>query len=186
MKRNKTNYELLIDEFPKIKFPFNQFIDNENNVNSYSNYKYHQSLPIELEVLDMLNASHTSDIIPHIFKSTPRFSELDIIGSVENLNIFIEIKTRYIRFTDYMSTIIPISKVNYYKKLRDLNKETNNILIFIISFIDPQGEREYYYIQFKNKQFREYDKMQLPNGLYFIIPTSHLIPIRNFTNIKLI
>ena len=182
MKRNKTNYELLIDEFPKIKFPFNQFIDNGVN-NSYSDYKYHQSLPIELEVLQMLNNNHP---ITQLFKATPRFSELDIIGSVDNLNIFIEIKTRYIRITDYVSTIIPISKVKYYKKLRDLNKETNNILIFIISFIDPVGNREYYYIQFKNKQFMEYDKMQLPNGLYFIIPTSHLIPIRNFTNIKLI
>lgn len=167
----QTTGEMLKNVFPNITFPPNKYIDLVEPTDHISDKLYFSNLRNEDELYNILNRN------VDIFRHTPRFCELDFIAETENANIFIELKSRNIKLNAYKSTIFPINKIEYYRKLRRLNRDVNNILLLIFSFIDENANNIYYYIQYNKDLFSNYNKMKLPNGIYYNILIKDLKPL---------
>lgn len=167
----QTISEMLKSSFPNITFPSNKYIDLIEPEGHISDKLYFNNLTNENELYEILNRTN------NIFKHTPRYCQFDYIAETENANIFIELKSRNVKVNQYKSTIFPINKVEYYRKLKRINREVNNVLILIFSFIDDNANNKYYYIQYNNELFSTYKKMKLPNGEYFNILISDLKPL---------
>jgi hypothetical protein len=157
--------------FPKITFPPNKYIDLVEPTDHISDKLYFSNLRNEDELYNILNKNRD------IFRHTPRYCELDFIAEIENANIFIELKSRNIKLNAYKSTIFPLNKIEYYRNLKLLNREVNNILLLVFSFIDENGDNNYYYIQYNKDLFSSYNKMKLPNGIYYNILIKDLKPL---------
>lgn len=166
MKRLATSTnDILKLKFPNINFP-NTSYDNIPDTHT-SDDNYFKNLINEERILDELNKSAIE------FIATPRYCVFDFIGQLENINIFLELKSRNCNIDTFPTTIAPISKVNYYINLRKMNKSINNIFIFIFTFEDGLA----YYIQYRKNIFDNLKKMKLPNGEYYNIPTCKLKPL---------
>ena len=167
----RTTGEMLKIAFPKITFPPNKYIDLVEPTDHISDKLYFSNLRNEDELYNILNKNRD------IFRHTPRYCELDFIAEIENANIFIELKSRNIKLNAYKSTIFPLNKIEYYRNLKLLNRGVNNILLLIFSFIDENGDNNYYYIQYNKDLFSSYNKMKLPNGIYYNILIKDLKPL---------
>ena len=167
----RTTGEMLKIAFPKITFPPNKYIDLVEPTDHISDKLYFSNLRNEDELYNILNKNRD------IFRHTPRYCELDFIAEIENANIFIELKSRNIKLKAYKSTIFPLNKIEYYRNLKLLNRGVNNILLLIFSFIDENGDNNYYYIQYNKDLFSSYNKMKLPNGIYYNILIKDLKPL---------
>lgn len=177
----QTISEMLKSSFPNITFPPNKYIDLIEPEGHISDKLYFNNLTNENELYEILNRTN------NIFKHTPRYCQFDYIAETEvlkgrdrraeNANIFIELKSRNVRINQYKSTIFPINKVDYYRKLKGLNRDVNNVLILVFSFIDDNANNKYYYIQYNKELFASYKKMKLPNGEYFNILIRDLKPL---------
>ena len=167
----QTTGEMLKIAFPKITFPPNKYIDLIEPTEHISDKLYFSNLRNEVELYNILNRNRD------IFRHTPRYCELDFIAEIENANIFIELKSRNIKLNAYKSTIFPLNKIEYYRNLKLLNREVNNILLLVFSFIDENGDNNYYYIQYNKDLFSSYNKMKLPNGIYYNILIKDLKPL---------
>ena len=167
----QTTGEMLKIAFPKITFPPNKYIDLIEPTEHISDKLYFSNLRNEDELYNILNKN------VDIFRHTPRYCELDFIAETGKTNIFIELKSRNIKINAYKSTIFPLNKIEYYRNLRQLNREVNNILLLIFSFIDENGDNNYYYIQYNKDLFSSYKKMKLPNGIYYNILIKDLKPL---------
>ena len=154
----RTTGEMLKIAFPKITFPPNKYIDLVEPTDHISDKLYFSNLRNEDELYNILNKNRD------IFRHTPRYCELDFIAEIENANIFIELKSRNIKLNAYKSTIFPLNKIEYYRNLKLLNREVNNILLLVFSFIDENGDNNYYYIQYNN-------------GIYYNILIKDLKPL---------
>jgi hypothetical protein len=167
----RTTGEMLKIAFPNITFPPNKYIDLVEPTDHISDKLYFSNLRNEDELYNILNKNRD------IFRHTPRYCELDFIAEIENANIFIELKSRNIKLNAYKSTIFPLNKIEYYRNLKLLNRGVNNILLLIFSFIDENGDNNYYYIQYNKDLFSSYNKMKLPNGIYYNILIKDLKPL---------
>jgi hypothetical protein len=176
--KTKTTAEMLKLTFPNITFPPNKYIDLIEPTEHISDKLYYSNLRNEDELYNILNKNR------ELFKHTPRYCELDFIAETDNANIFIELKSRNIKINAYKSTIFPLNKIEYYRNLRQLNREVNNILLLIFSFIDENGNNRYYYIQYNKVLFSSYKKMKLPNGIYYNILIKDLKPLDDLKIIK--
>jgi Holliday junction resolvase-like predicted endonuclease len=119
----------------------------------------------------------------YIFKDTPRWSKIDFICETNKTNIFIELKTRNFKITDFNTTIITESKIRYYQSLNKVNENKQNRLILIFAFIPSDNNkniRDYYYIKYEPQLFKRLERKIIFNKTNIEIPTEYLKPIADF------
>ena len=119
----------------------------------------------------------------YIFKDTPRWSEIDFICETNKTNIFIELKTRNFKITDFNTTLITESKIRYYQSLNKLNENKQNRLILIFAFIPSDNNkkiRDYYYIKYEPQLFKQLERKIIFNKTNIEIPIEYLNPIADF------
>lgn len=170
----RTINEMLIASFPNITFPSNKYIDLVEPEGHISDGLYFNNLRNEDELFNILNKNGRGE-----YKQTPRYCQFDYIAELEYANIFIELKSRRVKLSAYKSTIFPVNKIEYYRKLRRLNSNVNNVLILVFSFINDDNDNNnvYYYIQYNKELFNTYKRMSLPNGIYYNILIKDLKPL---------
>jgi hypothetical protein len=113
------------------------------------------------------------------FETTDRFNQLDYIGQTDKTNIFIELKSRNINIDTYNTTIIPVSKIDYFKEISKLNpsKQSRLFLIFAYGY---KEDKQFYFIKYEPTLFKSFTKSQIFNKNHYDIPIKYLKPIADF------
>jgi hypothetical protein len=113
------------------------------------------------------------------FETTDRFNRLDYIGQTDKSDIFIELKSRNINIDTYDTTIIPVSKIEYFKEISKLNpsRQTRLFLIFAYGY---KEDKQFYFIKYEPTLFKSFTKSQIFNKNHYDIPTDYLKPIADF------
>jgi hypothetical protein len=188
-----TTYDVLKNTYPLLNIPVSKFSKCDIPENHTSDTLYYNNLKNEKELYELLKTIKIKKYILD-FKETPRYFEFDYICEVPILKpayIFIELKSRKVNIKAFKKTIFPVSKINYYRKLKKINKSVNTALILIFSFLNDDKKNEYYYIQYNKNTFERYkllyNTLSLKNGEYYNIPTEDLkklddLDLNNYIN----
>ena len=102
---------------------------------------------------------------------TEKYTPYDYYFKLNNMNIYIELKTRCIKKEQYDTTILATNKVNFFNN--DIKKR-NKIFYAIFGFITDTKEMEYYYIKYDKELFNSYAKQVIFNKEHFKIPITDL------------
>jgi len=150
----------------------NTDVNEGNKVRLKDNYN--NGLEKEEELLNILYENGI------IFKHNERYSVLDYNYNNDDVNIFIELKTRTIQKDYYKTTILAKNKVKYYLNNKDDNKK--NYLFVIFGFIKEETDDnslDYYYIQYTTnfKNYKPFYNRYENNKEYYQIPIEDLKPI---------
>ena len=105
---------------------------------------------------------------------TEKYTPYDYYFKLNNMNIYIELKTRCIKKEQYDTTILATNKVNFFNN--DIKKR-NKIFYAIFGFITDTKEMEYYYIKYDKELFNSYAKQVIFNKEHFKIPITDLTEI---------
>jgi len=103
---------------------------------------------------------------------TEKYTPYDYYFKLNNMNIYIELKTRCIKKEAFDTTILAVNKVNFFNN--DINKR-NKIFYAIFGFITETNNMEYYYIKYDKELFNTYnDKKLIYNKYHYEIPITDL------------
>lgn len=105
---------------------------------------------------------------------TEKYTPYDYYFKLNNMNIYIELKTRCIKKEQYDTTILAVNKVNFFNN--DIKKR-NKIFYAIFGFITETNNMEYYYIKYDDELFNSYEKQVIFNKEHFKIPITDLTEI---------
>lgn len=106
---------------------------------------------------------------------TKKYTQYDYYFKLNNMNIYIELKTRCIKKEAFDTTILAVNKVNFFIDIPKRNK----IFYCIFGFITNTKEMEYYYIKYDTELFNSYEKQLIFNKEHFKIPIDDLTHISN-------
>ena len=113
------------------------------------------------------------------FSPTDRFNRLDYIGQTDKSDIFIELKSRNINIDTYPTTIIPVSKIEYFKEISKLNPSRQSRLYLIFAY-GYKEDKQFYFIKYEPTLFKQLNISQVFNKNHYDIPTEYLKPIADF------
>lgn len=106
---------------------------------------------------------------------TEKYTPYDYYFKLNNMNIYIELKTRTIKREQYDTTILAVNKIDYYKSISKKNK----LFYAIFGFITETKEMEYYYIKYDDDLFNSYQRQVIFNKEHFKIPITDLRDIKD-------
>jgi len=103
---------------------------------------------------------------------TEKYTPYDYYFKLNNMNIYIELKTRCIKKEAFDTTILAVNKVNFFNN--DIIKR-NKIFYVIFGFITETNNRNFYYIKYDKELFNTYnDKKLIYNKYHYEIPITDL------------
>ncbi len=103
-----------------------------------------------------------------------RFNWCDFTYKKNNLNIFIELKSRTISKDRFDTSILAINKVQSYKKNKI--KDEKNIFLIVFGFV-KQEDMEYFYLKYDKELFKTFETREIFNKLHYKIPINLLKPV---------
>ena len=106
---------------------------------------------------------------------TEKYTPYDYYFKLNDMNIYIELKTRYNKREAFDTTILAVNKIQYYKDIPKRNK----IFYGIFGFMTETKEMEYFYIKYDKDLFSTYNDKKLIYGKYH-----YEIPITDLTEIS--
>lgn len=116
----------------------------------------------------------------NIFKATAEFKEVDFIGECGDYEVLIELKSRKHSYGSFDTTIIPVSKIEYYRRYKPSLKYKRLFCVF--AFIDTNNTHSFYYIKYDPKTFKSLEIKPVYNDPHYYIPISLLTPCDNLIN----
>jgi hypothetical protein len=106
---------------------------------------------------------------------TEKYTQYDYYFKLNNMNIYIELKTRCIKKEAFDTTILAVNKINFFNN--DIYKQ-NKIFYAIFGYMTDTKEMEYYYIKYDKDLFSTYnDKKRIYGKYHYEIPITDLTEI---------
>lgn len=134
--------------------------------------QYNYGLNKEKDLINILNDNGNT------FQSFDRYKWCDFVSITNDVNIFLELKSRTINRNTYETTFLAKNKVVNYLKSKDSNKK--NYFFIIFGFKEMYKiDLEYYYIQYNSnfKDFKTYFNPKENNKPYYLVPVNQLKPL---------
>jgi len=100
---------------------------------------------------------------------TDKYSPYDFKIKLNNIHIYIELKTRFIKKEAYDTTILAKNKIDFFNDIPKRNK----VFYAIFGFM-TEKELEYYYIKYDTDLFNSYEKQTILNKVHYEIPITDL------------
>jgi hypothetical protein len=116
---------------------------------------------------------------PVSFEATDRFNRLDYIGQTDKSDIFIELKSRNVDKNTYKTTIIPVSKIDYFKELSKLNPSRQSRLFLIFAY-GYKEDKQFYFVKYEPTLFKSFNISLVFNKPHYDIPTEYLKELCGF------
>jgi len=104
---------------------------------------------------------------------TEKYTPYDYYFKLNNMNIYIELKTRTIKREKFDTTILAKNKIDFFIDIPKRNK----VFYAIFGFITEKKQMEYYYIKYDEDLFNSYEKQVIYNKEHFKIPITDLTHI---------
>jgi hypothetical protein len=158
-----------------IKYPI------ETNATHYIYSKYNEITAKQGDVYEAILYDTYLNNCCISFTPTDRFNRLDYIGQTDKSDIFIELKSRNINIDTYPTTIIAVSKIEYFKSISKLNptRQSRLYLIFAYGYKD---DKQFYFIKYEPTLFKLFNISKVFNKNHYDIPTEYLKPIADFNS----
>jgi hypothetical protein len=104
------------------------------------------------------------------FISTDRYNNFDFIHNSDNIDTYIELKTRTFPIQTYQFTIMPLSKISRFKEI-ETDKDKQLILIF--GYTDKKVT-QYYYVVYQKAIFETLRIKEVFGKNHYEIPITML------------
>lgn len=168
------NYENINNTKYIIKYPI-------ETINSYNYSKYNETTAKQGDKYEAILYDTYLNNCCINFIPTDRFNRIDYIGQTDKNDIFIELKSRNINIDAYPTTIIPVSKIDYFKEINKLNPSRQSRLYLIFAY-GCTDDKQFYFIKYEPTLFKSFSISKVFNKNHYDIPTEYLKPIADFNN----